>query len=308
MPPRKSPAQIQAELRRIQQRPRQALNDYNRKVDAYNRSLRKAVTEHNAGVRRVNQSIDRYNSAAKAHNSKVRANRDRLRRELERLSASTRSSTTSSYRTSVTRLTTSFDFLERRATDEGWSDSEIFALTSGEAANSVAALNALAGVDVARSEPHEEDELRSSRIEGELVAMDEDLDRRWRGALFALHPANPDAARHFCTSSREMLADVLEAVAPASLVEAGDPACDRTPQGSVSRRARIQYCLRRGGLEHDALEAFVDDDIDNVLALFAEFNSGTHGAAGKFSIGQLRTLKTRVEDAVLFVLRIAGVI
>lgn len=301
MPPRKSPAQIQAELRRLQQRQRQAVNDYNR-------SLRKAVTEHNAGVRRLNQSIDRYNSAAKAHNSKVRANRERLRRELERLSASTRSSTTSSYRTSVSRLTTSFDSLERRATDEGWADSEIFALTSGEAANSVAALNALAGVDVAPSEPDEEDELRSSRIEGELVALDEDLDRRWRGALFALHPANPDAARHFCTSSREMLADVLEAVAPASVVEAADPACDRTPQGSVSRRARIQYCLKRGGLEHEILEAFVDDDIDNVLALFAEFNSGTHGAAGKFSIGQLRTLKTRVEDAVLFVLKIAGVI
>jgi len=51
---------------------------------------------------------------------------------------------------------------------------------------------------------------------------------------------------------------------------------------------------------------FVEADIDNVLALFGEFNSGTHGSARRFSLDQLRTLKARVEDAVLFVLRITA--
>ena len=95
------------------------------------------------------------------------------------------------------------------------------------------------------------------------------------GALFALHPRNPDAARHFCTSAREMLSDMLEIVAPSQLVEANDPFRDRTSQGSVSRRARIRYCLRRSGSHSPELEDFVEEDITNVLALFAEFDAGT---------------------------------
>lgn len=42
-----------------------------------------------------------------------------------------------------------------------------------------------------------------------------------------------------------------------------------------------------------------------VAELFNEFNSGTHGAAGKFALAQLGALKRRVEDAVHFVHAIA---
>jgi hypothetical protein len=103
-----------------------------------------------------------------------------------------------------------------------------------------------------------------------------------------------------------MLSDVLERAAPTERVLTADPDCERTDQGSVSRRARIRSCLRRSGLPQDGLAEFVDNDIDNVIALFGEFNSGTHGSTGRFSLEQLRTLKARVEDAVLFVLRIAS--
>lgn len=53
-------------------------------------------------------------------------------------------------------------------------------------------------------------------------------------------------------------------------------------------------------LAHDRLEDFVNRDIDDVLDLFAEFNSATHGATGTFSLAQLSALKTRVEGAIQF--------
>jgi len=57
-------------------------------------------------------------------------------------------------------------------------------------------------------------------------------------------------------------------------------------------------------MEGDELEAFVEEDISNVVALFREFNSGTHGGAGRFTITQLTTIKRRVEDAIRFLHRI----
>lgn len=308
VPPRKSPAQIQAELRRIQQKQRQAIVKHNRAVDDYNRAARKAVSDHNANVRKANQAINQYNSAARSHNAKVRANRDRLRRELNRLSAGQRSQTVRvTYRASVQHLTTSFDALERHASAEGWEDSDVIAYTSAEAANSVAALNALLDETGTKEATDAEiSELQATSIASDLENLDADLAARWRGALFALSPRNPDAARHFCTSAREMLSDILSHVAPTERVLQDDPDCDRTPEGKITRRSRIRFCLRRSGLLVDHLEEFIERDMDNVLALFAEFNSGTHGAAGQFSLLQLRTLKLRVEDAVSFVLRIAA--
>lgn len=308
MPTRKSPAQIQAELRRHQQRQRQAINNYNRDVDKHNRAVRKAVNDHNAGVRKLNQAIGQYNSAARAHNARVRANRERFRREVARLNAAPRTQTVHvTYRTSVDRFTRSFEVLEHQAETQGWSETDLFAFSSAEAANSVAALNALLSDDAgAEATDDEINALQASRIGAELAELDADLDRRWRGALFALNPRNPDAARHFCTSAREMLSDILSTVAPTERVLAEDPDCERTDQGKVSRRARIGFCLRRSALELEGLADFVDADIDNVIALFGEFNSGTHGSAGRFSLQELRTLKGRVEDAVRFVLRIAA--
>jgi hypothetical protein len=103
-----------------------------------------------------------------------------------------------------------------------------------------------------------------------------------------------------------MLTGILSTVAPTDQVLAADPNCERTPEGKITRRSRIHYCLRRRGLDLDGLADFVESDIDNVLALFGEFNSGTHGDAGRFNLEQLRALKVRVEDAILFVLRIAA--
>lgn len=306
VPTRKSPAQIRAELNRIQQRQRQAVNNYNRAVNDYNRARREVVNKYNAGVRDLNRAIDRYNTAARSHNSQVRANRDRLRREVARLNAAPPETVRVTYRTSVDRFTSSYRLLEQNAEVQGWADTDLFAASSAEAANSVAALNALLADDTEASFDEDSSDLQQTGLGDQLASLDPDLEQRWRGALFALNPRNPDAARHFCTSAREMLSDILSTVAPTDDVLAADPQCERTDQGTVSRRARIKFCLHRSQLAVDGLLDFVEADIENVLALFGEFNSGTHGSAGRFSLDQLRTLKARVESAVLFVMRLTA--
>lgn len=279
-----SPAQLKAQLRQAQQKQRQAINQYNQ------------------GVRKLNQAINQYNSAARAHNAKVRANRQRLQRELARLNSRSSSTRYVTYTTSVQTLQRSFTRVESAAESGAWRDERnLLDLAEGEAANSVAALNSLL------ADPSEatEDlpELQKTEIAGELAEINPDLDSRWRGALYALSPQNPDAARHFCTSAREIIATILETEAPDAAVKRAIPDYPKTPNGGVSRRARIQYFIQRRG-EHEALTEFVDDDINSVIALFDEFNRGTHGGAGAFSLGQLGAIKTRVEGAIRFIHRL----
>lgn len=73
----------------------------------------------------------------------------------------------------------------------------------------------------------------------------------------------------------------------------------------MSRRARVQHCLKRRGEYDETLEAFIEADLDNVISLFDEFNSGTHGAPSQFDLSTLSTIKQRVEGAIQFVARIA---
>jgi hypothetical protein len=83
--------------------------------------------------------------------------------------------------------------------------------------------------------------------------------------------------------------------------------------GSVDRRRpvlieavedRRRSRQSSASLARGVCQSFVDEDIENVLGLFFEFNRGTHGRAGKFSLHQLGALKRRVEDTLFFVLRI----
>lgn len=181
----------------------------------------------------------------------------------------------------------------------GWvGDDALFDLIEGEAANSAATWNVLQGEPA--DEAATERGLNDTRITEELKAIAPDFDARWRGALFALNPANPDAARHFCTSSRELIDKVLLLAAPDEAVKALLPNYETTDYGSIARRARVRFCLVRSGRYSPEVHDFVDADLENVVQLFGEFNDGTHGSAGHFSIGQLQTIKQRVEDALLF--------
>lgn len=300
MATRKTPAQFQAEFRRLEQRRRQAVNNYN-----------SAVRRHNSQVstnrRKVQQAVNAYNADVRRYNAAVRANRARLQRELSAMSRPATVQRSVTYRTSVTRVIRTFDLLDDAVAQGTVCLADgVLELSENEAANSAAAFNAL-GVEAAPSyDPSVVESLRQSTISGLLRDVSSDLESRWVGALFALHPSNPDASRHFCTSAREMLTAMLETLAPDGDVITHDPHCLRTPNGSVSRRARVHFCLAVNGHDTTRLADFVEDDLDNVIALFDEFNAGTHGSAGRYAFGQLEVIKRRVEDAVRFLHRLAA--
>jgi hypothetical protein len=174
-------------------------------------------------------------------------------------------------------------------------------LSARETANSLQVANSLwsTGSD------QESDIVENTEIVDELKEIALDLDHRWRGAVFALSPRNPDAARHFCASAREIFVQILEIAAPESSVLQWLPEPPRTQDGRITRRARLRFMLSRQGTALDALEDFAEENMNNVMELFQVFNDGTHGTAGTYSYDQLRVIRTRVESGLQFLCQVA---
>ncbi|MGD1849441.1 MAG: hypothetical protein ACFCBU_02150, partial [Cyanophyceae cyanobacterium] len=203
----------------------------------------------------------------------------------------------------TTRVQQSYQALENRAETEQLNEhhSELLDLAEREAANSAAVANLL----IANETTDEIADGRKSYFES-LQRISPDLDDRWRGAIYSLNPNNPDAARHFCTSSREIFTQILEIKAPKDSVFSLMPDCDTTPNGLPTRRSRIKYFLFKRGMNIDELTDFVEEDIANIVELFRLFNDGTHGRAGTHDFDALRGIKNRVEDGLSFLFEVIG--
>lgn len=271
--------------------------------------LRQAEQKRRRQITKYNQEVRRYNQKVRAHNARVRANRRRLKNELARLSRNSKSAVRTRYvvyHKSVTTLYRSYEQLGTYA-DVHELDARynrLLDLSERETANSLEVTNRILGdeeVGDTTTEPLEMAELRNG-----LRHISPDLDNRWKGAVFALDPNNPDAARHFCTSSREIIAGILDIKAPDSDVFALMPNCDRTQQGNATRRSKIKYFLRRRGMSVDPLEEFVENDLENIVQLFDVFNAGTHGTAGTFDLAQLKAIRRRVENGIMFLIEVIG--
>ena len=286
-----SASQIRSKLRQAQAKQRQNIQKWNNAVRTYNNKVR----QHNSAQRRA---IDAYNREVRVHNSRARANQARLKSALQSLSRRPVIVRHTSLHQSVLDLSAAYDRLDTSDADAFLSD-----LAEQDTANSATVLNNLLGNHDFAHVTH--GELTSNRIAGELASISTDLNNRWSGAIFALNPSNPDAARHFCTSSREIIAEVLNTKAPDEDVRAWFPDCHVTERGTPTRRSKMLYCLDRRGVAHGALEDFIEADIKDVTVLFNDLNAGAHGPAGKFSHSQLVAIKTRVEDTIAFVCEIA---
>lgn len=291
---RVTPSQLKSIIRQQQQKQRQAINKYNQ-----------AVRQHN---QKVKHAVDDYNREVRAHNARVRANRQRLKNELARLSRQKVTVTTRYvvYQTSTETLVRTYDQLERRAEQNQYDPrfNRVLDLSERETANSLSVTNTLLTDTPDLDE--ERDDLRDAELADQLREISPDLDNRWRGAVFSLDPRNPDAARHFCTSAREIFTQILEIKAPDNDVFSHFPDCDKTERGNATRRSKIRYILYRKGMADDTLENFVEEDIENVLQLFHVFNDGTHGSAGKFGLQQLERIKKRVEDGIVFLAEVCA--
>ena len=281
---RVTPSQYRSMLRQAQSKQRQNVQ-----------KLNDAIRRHNT-VRK--QAIDAYNRNVRAHNARVRANRTHLQSALQRFDQQINPVRYTALYKSVSTLSTAYKRLDTAGANPFLSD-----IAEQEATNSVTVLNDLLDDDTDNSQA-DDDELKNSLIANELAHISPDLDNRWHGAIYALNPENPDAARHFCTSTREIITEILDTKAPDEDVFARFPDCPTTDKGTPTRRAKIHYCLDRNDSVNDELENFIDANIDNVVLLFNELNSGTHGPAGKYSLQQLVSIKIRVEDAIRFMCEI----
>lgn len=285
MPRRVTPSQLRSTLRQIQTKQRQAIQNYNNQI-----------RQHNAEVKR---EVDSHNRAVRAYNTRVRANRSRLRAALQRLSQQTVTVRYTALQESVSALSTAYERLGNGQADPLLSD-----LAERDTANSASVLNSL--LEPVDSPQFSDGELANSEITETLTSISPELSRRWGGAICALHPENPDAARHFCTSAREIITGIFDVEAPNADVLARFPDCHVTDKGSPTRRAKVIYCLDRKGIANDSLENFVDANIKDLNVLFNDLNAGAHGPAGQFSLPQLAAIKTRVEDAIEFMCGVAS--
>ena len=259
--------------------------------------IRQAQTKQRQAIQKWNSAVRTYDNKVRSYNARVRANQSRLRSAVQSLSTRTITVRYRSFHTSAAALYSAYERLDNSDADPFLSD-----LAERDTANSVTLLNTLLG-----DSSHDrvgDVELTSTKLSESLSRYPTDMQDRWSGAIFALNPRNPDSARHFCTSAREILADILNTEAPDPEVLSWFLDCDVTEQGTPTRRAKIHYCLDRSGLNDGALENFIEVNINDLSVLFKDLNTGAHGPAGRFSLPQLTAIKTRVEDSIDFICEI----
>jgi len=257
------------------------------------REVRKA---ENQFKRDYNQAV---NKMVRQYNSDVRRNRQRIQTELNKLSRTSTYSVSNQYRMSVNTLNNSYTTLNNayNLDDEIELNNKLLNKAEEENANNLEVANVLFNNE---ETDNTEYSLEENLISDKLVTISKDLDDRWKGAIFALNPSNPDATRHFCTSAREIFINIIDTKAEDETVLKKFPDCEKTDRGAVSRRAKIKYFLSEKGILDEEIENFAHEDIENVLSLILEMSGGTHGNAGKFSINQLKSIKKRVESGLDF--------
>ena len=284
---RLTPSQARSQMRRAQSRNRTAVHRINSEIRAYNSKVRRNNTHRK-------RAIDEYNRQVRAFNSRVRANQARINSTLSRLRNRRSAFQHASIYRSAVSLSAFYEVLDRSDIDPAIAD-----LAERETANSLSVASTLLEGE---SDPYfAEQSLSETRVVGLLADLSPELADRWKGAIFALDPRNPDASRHFCASAREIIADIINTEAPDKEVLAWFPDAELTAKRTPTRRQKLSYCLARSGRHGTDVEDFGEANIKDVSDLFNELNAGTHGPAGQFSLPQLTAIKTRVEDAVGFV-------
>lgn len=227
----------------------------------------------------------------------VRKNQQKIQSELNKLNRSTK--ITTSYTLSVRNLNSLYErvntsYNEFNATQE---EKKIYNYIEQENANNLIVANAINNPELTESV---DTELQDNGIGEKLKNLSIDLNNRWIGALFSLNPNNPDATRHFCTSTREIFTDIFDKYALDQDVFNVFPNCDKTERGNATRKSKIRYFLFKKGIDIKNADEFIDNDIDNILKLYHTLSDGTHGEAGKYNIIQLKAIKKRVEDGINF--------
>ncbi len=273
-------------VRQAVNKQKQAVNKYNQHVRNYNNKVRQAVNKYNQEVRKYNANRQKLiNAFNQVRNRPVHT--------------TVHVKTYSNLHSSTELLRYSYQQLEQEYSPDNSQDENLMLdLPLREATNSVFLYNSITGRD--QDDGQGEYDLQKTVIEDLLYRTSKDLGDRWIGAIHSLNPNNPEAARHFCTSVREIFIGLIDIHAPDQHV-ATLPYCEYNDSGAPSRRTKVRYLLSNKSIQSDSLEIFVENDVKDLMELLYTLSSGTHGAAGKFDIPQLLKLKKRAEDAINFI-------
>ena len=260
---------------------------------------RKAEQKMKAELNRATRIIERdVNREIRKYNAQNRRNQQIIERELKKLN--TYSTVQNTYFVSLEEMQKCYSTVENMyyEYDVTPEQEKILDLLAQEHANSLITANS---IDNNLSPDFDTED---AEIGLKLAQVSSDLSSRWEGAVFALNPNNPDATRHFCTSTREIFSEFLEIKAPDKAVFDYNPSCEKTERGNATRREKIKYMMRNLNMD-DSVVSFAEADINNILELNRLLSGGTHGPAGKFSFKQLLRVKKRVEQGINFLCEIS---
>ena len=136
-----------------------------------------------------------------------------------------------------------------------------------------------------------------------LSDVDPNLAKLYAGARSALRGTNPDRARHFLSSVRELWSHLLRTIAPDRKVKNWVPKNDTQllREGKPTRKARVLYVCRE--LNHGGLSKFVYSDTRAFNEFLDVFNR-VHQLDPDFSDQQLHALQLRSDSYLTYILQI----
>ena len=278
-------SKFNSQINRLKQQTRRAENEMNRAINKCNRDMRNAFNKYNASVRQ--------------YNSNVRRNKQIISNELRKLNSSPSVST--SYTISSRNMQTYYDEINAfysEGIEVTPKQNHILDLVEQEQASSLVTENYIESDSIPEEQPE------YIEIGNKLAKVSDDLNNRWTGAVYSLNPNNPDAARHFCTSTREIFTEFIELKAPDRAVFEYNPNCQKTDRGNAPRKEKIGYMMRHLDMDSSVVK-FADEDITNILELFHVLSDGTHGKAGRYEYNKLVQVKKRVEKGINFLCEIS---
>lgn len=139
-------------------------------------------------------------------------------------------------------------------------------------------------------------------LERNLPRIDSALFRLWAGANQALTSDNPDRVRHFSTSVRELMTNVLHHLSPDDKVKQWSSNPNFYKDGRPIREARLMYICR--DINVGPFQKFVQMDVAATIEFINLFHEGTHKIKSSFTEKQLLALKAKAESTLTFLMEI----
>ena len=138
--------------------------------------------------------------------------------------------------------------------------------------------------------------------DGLLADFNENLCRLLQGARDSAVSSNPDRARHVTTSVRELFTQVVHLLAPDTNVREWSSDPQHFHNNRPTRRARLLYICRH--INFGPFSDFVEADVRAILTFLDSLNAGTHVVESRLTEAQLRSIISRIESLLVFLLQI----